>query len=125
MDANNNKNIVILKNLPSNVLEEAIIVVKNKKTAVNIDYLKKGNDSIIQGNMKEADFKKLEKIPKESRNYIVKEAECVMKNYIEKIEDGQRIIDKNKMKRKCKRLKIANFLLFTISVISTISCIIR
>ena len=31
MKMNNMKNIVILKNLPSNIIEEAIVVVKNKK----------------------------------------------------------------------------------------------
>ena len=76
---NNSKNIVILKNLPSNILEEAIIVVKDKKSIVDIDYLKKMSflnySTIMQGNMKEDDFNKLKKIPKESRTYVIKEAE--------------------------------------------------
>lgn len=38
---NNSKNIVILKNLPSNIVEEAIVVVKNKKNIMDINSLKR------------------------------------------------------------------------------------
>ena len=37
----NQKSIVVLKNLPSNLLEEAVVVVKTKKSIMDIDYLKK------------------------------------------------------------------------------------
>ena len=125
---NNSKNIVILKNLPSNILEEAIVVVKDKKSIVDIDYLKKMSffnySNIVQGNMKEEDFNKLKKIPKESRTYVIKEAENVIRNYIEKMEDGRKIIARNTLKKKYNRLKYINLILFIIALFSTVLCII-
>ena len=120
---NNYKNIVILKNLPSNILEEAIIVVKDKKSTADIDYLKKMS-LFNYSNMKEDDFNRLKKIPKESRTYVIKEAESVIKNYIEKIEDGRKVIARNRLKKKYNRLKYINFILLIISILSTILCII-
>ena len=120
---NNYKNIVILKNLPSNILEEAIIVVKDKKNTADIDYLKKMS-LFNYSNMKEDDFNRLKNIPKESRTYVIKEAESVIKNYIEKIEDGRKVIARNRLKKKYNRLKYINFILLIISILSTILCII-
>lgn len=131
MDVNGMKNIVILKNLPSNLLEEAIIVVKDKRKAVDIDCLKntnskeKNREEIVQGYMKEEDFKKIERIERDNRQFVVKEAEMVIKNYLQRMEDGQRVIDKNKLKKKYNRLKYINFVLLAISILSTLVCIAR
>lgn len=132
MDVNNMKNIIILKNLPSNILEEAIVVVKNKKKAIDTDCLKntnnilkeKNKDDVVQGYMNEEDFKKIEKIERDNREFVVKEAEMVIKNYLDKLEDGQRVIDRNKLQKKYNRLKYMNFVLLVISVLSTLICLL-
>ena len=125
MEMNNVKNVIILKNLPSNILDEAIVVVKNKKKA-DIDCLKNRNkDDATQGYMNESDFKKIEAIEQDNREYVVKEAEMIIKNYIEKMEDGQKVIAKNKLQKKCKRLKYINAVLLIVSIMSTLICIAK
>ena len=77
MNPENMKNIIILKNLPSNLIDEAIVVVKNKKESKDINYktlMQDGKSRAIQGYMKEEELKKIENIKKEERNYIIKEA---------------------------------------------------
>ena len=101
MSIENVKNVIILKNLPSNLIDEAIMVVKDKKKVKNLDYsnlIKDGGENfstlnskheknrVIQGYMKEEDLKNIEKIKKEDRKYVIKEAEMVVTNYISKIE---------------------------------------
>ena len=97
MEESKLKNMVVLKNLPSNLIEEAIVILKaNKKV------------------------KKLEKIDKQKRNekeeakttntkkeFIVKEAEMVITSYISKIEEKskKKNIEKKEYTKKLKRLK--------------------
>ncbi len=121
MEMNNVKNVIILKNLPSNILDEAIVVVKNKKKA-DIDCFK---NNAVQGYMKDDDFKKIEAIEKDKREYVVKEAEMVIKNYLDRLEDGQRVIAKNKLQKKYKRMKYINFVLLIISMMSTLVCLAK
>lgn len=120
MDTQNMKNIVILKNLPSNLVEEAIVVVRNKKKVADADYFKNINNknNLVQGYMKDEDFKKIENIKKENRNYVIKEAELLVNNYLEEIENNQKIKSKFKLENKYKRLKYLNCVLFSISILS-------
>ena len=79
MDTQKMKNVIILKNLPSNLIDEAIMVVKDKNKVKDInysDFIKyKEENGIIQGSMKPEELKKIESIKKESRKYVIKEAE--------------------------------------------------
>lgn len=133
MDTNNMKNIVILKNLPSNLVEEAIIVVKDKKEAIDVNFLKEKEVSkeknkkknVIQGYMKEEDFKKIERIQKDNRVYVVKEAEMIVNDYLTKIEDNKNFKAKEKMEKMYHKLKYINFVLLAVSVLSTLICIIK
>ena len=105
MNPENMKNIIILKNLPSNLIDEAIVVVKNKKESKDINYktlMQDGKSRAIQGYMKEEELKKIENIKKEERNYIIKEAEMVVANYIAKIE--KQILAEKKVKKIEKEL---------------------
>ena len=77
------------------------------------------------GQVKEDEYKKLLQTPKEKRSYVIKEAEYVIKNYLEKIEDGQRVIARNKLKKKYNRLKNINLLLIAISILSTMLFILK
>lgn len=90
----NLKNIVVLKNLPSNLIDEAIIVLKSKTTARKLELIEK--NSVIN-------YKK----KRENNNdYIIKEAEMIISNYIAKIEKN---INKknpvNNMEKKYKKIK--------------------
>ncbi len=82
MPNNNFKNIVVLKNLPSNLIDEAIVILKSNKSAKKLEFVEKNPSSFVE-----------EKIYNE--DYIIKEAESVIENYISKIE-------KNKLNRKSK-----------------------
>ena len=44
MQANSVKNIVIIKNLPSNIVEEAIVILKSNKYAKKLQMIEKNNN---------------------------------------------------------------------------------
>ena len=72
MNITNMKNIVVLKNLPSNIVEEAIVVLKENTKIKKYQYIDKNNDMV--------------KNNKNKKDYIVKEAEMVISNYISDME---------------------------------------
>ena len=91
MDKEEMKNVIILKNLPSNLIDEAIMVIKDRKSAKKFDFnqiLNNGeeNHKVIQGYMKNDELKKIENTRKEGRKYVIKEAEIILSDYISKIE---------------------------------------
>ena len=93
MDISNLKNIVILKNLPSNIVEEAFVVLKTNKKIKTVKYLEDKN--------KEKDNKKIIENPKE---YIIKEAELVVSDYISTIEN-KHSVENRRIEKKYKKLK--------------------
>ena len=123
------KNIVIIKNLPSNLIEEAIVVIKDKSKAKNIEKFvekkeKTKNKTIVQGFMKEEDFKRIKNIQTENRKYIIKEAEMVVNDYLERINENKKYYEKIKLTKTYKKMKYANFFLMCTSIISTLICIL-
>ena len=83
MESSDMKNMVVLKNLPSNMVEEAIIIFKETqkiKQKELIDKAKKVN--IMQNQSK-------------SKDYILKEAEMLVTDYINKIENKKNKNTKN------------------------------
>lgn len=107
MESSNLKNIVVLKKLPSNIIDEAIIVLKSSKKVKKLEKVEK-NKNIINEEKKTKD-----------KDYILKEAEMLVNNYVSKIENKQerKIIDKN-IKEKYSKLK-------KYAAISTIICAIE
>jgi hypothetical protein len=107
MQKNNMKNIVVLKNLPSNIVDEAIVILKANKNAKKFQYVE-SNTSV--------DFEESRK----SSDYVIREAEAVIANYISKIENNKKMRYKNRdFNRKYNRLKkysicISIFFLFCI-----------
>ena len=109
MSNDNLKNIVVLKNLPSNLVDEAIVVLKSKKTAKKLELVEK-NSAIC--------FKKTTN----NNDYIIKEAENVVANYINKIEKGKSIKRaSNNIEAKYKKIKAYSIF---VSIILAL-CIIR
>lgn len=110
MSNSNLRNIVVLNNLPSNLIDEAIIVLKSKKSVKNFELAEK-NTTIS--------YKKI----KDTEDYIVKEAENVVSNYIAKLEKSRSVkktdinIETKYKKVKIYSIIISFLLLFCISKI--------
>ncbi len=94
MEASKFKNMIVIKNLPSNIVDEAIIVLKSSKKIKKLQKIEqKRNTSNINNEKKD-------------KEYILKEAEMLVNNYITKIEnnDKKNIFNKD-AKEKYNKLK--------------------
>ena len=94
MEKSQMKNIVVLKNLPSNLIEEAIVILKSNKTAKKLEYIDKKENIKDKVNAND------------SNNYIVREAESVISNYINTMEKSEKNENGIKVNRRYKKLKI-------------------
>lgn len=114
MDIQNMKNMVVLKNLPSNLIEEAFVVLK--------DNVKVHKEELV-GNKKEDDKANNTK----SKDYVIKEAEMIVSEYISKIERKEFKVSKEKIKleEKCKRLKYLNIFFAMFSGLSIMLMLLR
>lgn len=114
MNNSNMKNMVILRNLPSNLVEEAIIILKENKKVRKYQYIDKEVN-------KNVDISK-EKARKTGDNseYIIKEAENVIANYISNLETKSPKWKNNmkKLEKKYKQSKQLNFVLGFVAIIS-------
>lgn len=93
----NLKNIVVLNNLPSNLIDEAIIILKSKNTARRLELIEK-NISINHKKQREND-----------NDYIIKEAEMIISNYISKMDKNKKYVDNN-IEKKYKKIKAYSIL---------------
>lgn len=93
MQEGNFKNTIVLKDVKSNLIEEAIIVLKENKEARSLNKIENRN----KGGKK--DLKPIKK------DYIVKEAELIISNYIEDIDKKEKEKDIENRNLKYKRLK--------------------
>ena len=119
MDTSNLKNIVVLKDLPSNLVEEAIVVLKENQKIQKLEFVdqEKKTKPVEQlpKNCVQKDEKDLKNInQKENKNpkdYIIKEAQLLIADYISKIENKNRKESQSfkDLKKKCKKLKIMEF----------------
>ena len=109
MNSNNVKNIVVLKSLPSNIVEEAIVILKSNKYAKKLQMIEKNN-------RKEAEQNK-----SNDKEYIIKEAEALLSNYITRIDNNKSLERPNKaLKEKYQRLKKYSIIVTILFVISFI-----
>lgn len=108
METSKLKNMVVLKNLPSNIVDEAIIVLKANKKVKKLQKIEK--DKQTSENEEN----------KKDKEYILKEAEMIVNNYISKIEnnDNGKIIIKKETNEKYKKLK-------KYAIATTILCIVQ
>lgn len=112
MKTENMKNMVVLRNLPSNIVEEAIVILKPNVKLKNLD--------LIENKTKN---KKTEN-KQNSKKYIINEAEMIVNNYISEIEKEKKNVYKinKKIENKYKRVRgIAMILGFLFLA----SCLIR
>ncbi len=107
MEASNLKNMVVLKNLPSNIVDEAIIVLKTNKKARKLQKVEKNIKSVNKNESKK------------DKDYILREAEMLVNNYISKIENKEKKDFSNKsLKEKYKKLK--NY-----AIATTVICLLQ
>ena len=97
----NMRNIVRLKDVPSNTIEEAIIIFKENKKAKKFEYSNKFNPN----NKENIDNKK----------YIIKEAELIISDYLKESENKD-----DDLKRKNKNLKLLSASLGVLLLLSII-----
>ena len=105
MESSNMKNMVVLKNLPSNMVEEAIIIFKQSQKVKQKELIDKGKN-----------LNQTETQPK-SREYILKEAEMLVTDYINKIENKRKSTNNKEILDKYKKYSIVSTVLFIISLI--------
>ena len=99
MEESKLKNMVILKNLPSNLVEEAIVILKsnkNVKRLEKIDKDKRNESSITKKDVNKKDF-------------VVKEAELVVTSYISKIENNNKANKQKKIEQNKKVRRLKNY----------------
>ena len=112
MDANVMKRMIVLKNLQSNLVEEAYVVFKNNVKVHKYEKV----DNI--------DKKQIEKKSK-NKDYIVKEAEMIVNDYIKNIEDKDYKSNFRMLKQNYKRLKMETVSLAVFSILTFLLLIIK
>ena len=105
MEKGQMKNIVVLKNLPSNLVDEAIVILKPNKMARRLEYIDK----------KETKEKSTKQ--QNEKDYIIKEVENVISNYINTINEKENLHKKSIINKRYKTLKIY-------SIVATIGIIL-
>lgn len=113
MDINNMKNMIVIKNLPSNLIEEAYVVLKDNVKVHKKEITLKNNNKIDVKNKDE--------------NYVIKEAELLLQEYASKLDckGNPSILDRIKLEEKCKKLKYATIFLGMFSFLSAIVLLAR
>lgn len=106
MEASKMKNMVVLKNLPSNLVEEAIVILKSGKKVKKLEKIEK-NKRTENNNTTE----------RMNQDYVLKEAEMLVANYITSLEKQEnKTIKITNTNKKYKRLKqyayISSFIIF-------------
>jgi len=111
MDTSNLKNIVVLKDLPSNLVEEAIVVLKANQKIEKLELIDSDNKS--KNNSKTISPKN-----NNSKDYIIKEAQLLISEFITKIENKNKTQTVSKLTKQCKTLKLINKILIAGLMIS-------
>ena len=104
METSKMKNMVGLKNFPSNMIEEAIVIFKENSKIKAKDVINKSNQlSQIQG---------------KSKDIIFKEAEMLVNDYVKRVESSKnkKIFDKKINDKFLKKYSIVITILFIISL---------
>lgn len=110
MNQSNFKNMVVLKNLPSNIVEEAIVILKTNKKVKKLEKIEK--NKILEDTT----------CKKKENDYILREAEMLVSNYISSLEEKkqERKMNNKKMEQKYKRIKNYAYMTSLIILIETI-----
>ena len=112
MNSNQMKNIIVLKNLPSNIVDEAFIILKNNKKIKSLERIEKQNTNLTE--------------KQKTGEYIVKEAEMAIGNYLSRIEKEkqQKSYSVRQIETRYKRMKSITIILSAIVIVDVILAII-
>ncbi len=99
------KNIIVLRGMSSNVVEEAIVVLKPNVKLKQSEYNVKRKGSSNEKNKK---------------MIVTKEAENTINLYVKKLQGESRIKEEKQFRRKYKFLQICNIALLSIMLIATL-----
>ena len=110
MESSKLKNMVVLKNLPSNIIDEAIIVLKTNKKVKKLQKIEKNKNQVENEN------------DKKDKEYILKESEMIVNNYISKIENNEKKNIFNK-EAKAKYSKLKKYAI-AITIMSILQAIV-
>lgn len=116
METSNMKNMVVLKNLPSNLVEEAIVILKSSKKVKKLQKIEKKRK-----------VPNKEERQKREKDYILKEAEMLVSSYISKLEDSHEKKQKRAIEnyKNYKRLKKYAYLATSIIIIQAMLLVIK
>ena len=121
METSNLKNMVVLKDVPSNMVEEAIIILKK-----NIKIKEAELKNYKENDRKQKDKKAISQNSKGLKDNIVKEAEMIINNYINSLESNKKNEQLNKkINRKCKKLKKYLYIATIISIIEMLIILLK
>ena len=112
MESSNMKNMLVLKNLPSNMVEEAIIIFKENQGVKETEFIEKGRrtNSI--------------EIQTKSKDCILKEAEMLITDYMNKIEEKKQT-SKNHQNKIIFKYRILKLYSITSTIFLIISLILN
>ena len=110
MDNGDMKNMIILKDLPSNLVEQAIVIFKTNKKVKKPEFIEN----------KKHEFSNSKKVDKIKENdFLIKEAQNVISDYISRVENqdfkGKKSL--KKLEEKYKKLKFITGILAGICLI--------
>jgi len=111
MNSNQMKNMIVLKNLPSNLIDEAFIILKNNKKIKSLERVDNKNGKVVEKEKKE--------------DYIIKEAEMVICDYLSKIDKEKQMksYSMRRIEEKYKRLKVVSIVLCIVVFLNAILAI--
>lgn len=114
MDKGQMKNIVVLRDIPSNIVDEAIVILKNNTKIKKTEKVENRNSS------------KIGEETNKNYDFIIKEAENVINEYIKKLEKPKETKSTvNKIIIKYRKLQIYSFILGITAIIAIIVNIIK
>lgn len=96
------RNMIRIKDVPSNTIEEAIIILKENKKVKKYECSNK--------------FKNIDSKDKDNKNYVIKEAELIISDYL-KNSDSE---SNKKLSKKVKVFKALSGILFLLLIVSII-----
>lgn len=99
------KNIIVLRGMASNVVDEAIVVLKPNVKLKQSEYNTKRKNAVDDKNKK---------------MIVVKEAETTINNYVKKIQNKSKESEDINFKKKYKFLQVCNIMLILTMVIATL-----
>lgn len=106
MDTKIMKKMIVLKNLQSNMIEEAYIVFKNNVKARKFEKVNKQKKEITTDEKNSRD------------DYMIKEAEMIINDYICKMESKEFNFNNKSLKKKNNRLKIIAITFILLSILN-------